>query len=69
MRFTYDSLILIAIKIVYYLCLENVSFSPTAVKKEIQRMSDAFKDLGSAFQMDSSPGMLSNFYYIKFTLY
>lgn len=25
------------------------------VKKEIQRMSDAFKDLGSAFQMDSSP--------------
>ncbi|KAG8189024.1 hypothetical protein JTE90_025467 [Oedothorax gibbosus] len=25
------------------------------VRKEIQRMSDAFKDLGGAFQMDSSP--------------
>lgn len=50
---------------VCFIYLRNVSFSPTAVKKEIQRMSDAFKDLGSAFQMDSSPSMLLIFIILK----
>lgn len=50
---------------VYFIYLGNFSFSPTAVKKEIQRMSDAFKDLGSAFQMDSSPSMLLIFIILR----
>lgn len=49
----------------FYATYDHVCF--IAVKKEIQRMSDAFKDLGSAFKMDPSPGIMPSLYKIYFS--